>query len=62
MAPAREPALAPASDPLNFAVALVGRRGEVVFAEPEFLRSFGDEPPVFELARLSRLAPPPCAI
>ena len=43
-------------------MAVVGRRGNLVFAEPEFLRLLGDDPPVFELARLSRLVPPPCAI
>ncbi len=52
----------PASDLLDFAVAVIGRRGEVVFAEPEFLRLFSDRPPAFELARLSGLGSPQCAI
>jgi pimeloyl-ACP methyl ester carboxylesterase/DNA-binding CsgD family transcriptional regulator len=43
------------SDPLNFALAVVGRRGEIVFAEPEFLSLFDRETSAFELARLARL-------
>jgi pimeloyl-ACP methyl ester carboxylesterase/DNA-binding CsgD family transcriptional regulator len=45
-----------ASDPANFAVAVVGRRGELVYAEPDFAQLFADEASTFELARLGRLA------